>query len=293
MKLAVASGKGGAGKTFLAVSMAWCAPAATSLLDCDVEAPNAALFVRPEQLRTEPVTVPVPELDASRCTACGSCGKICQFHAIATLGRPPLLFPELCHGCGGCMLVCPTGALRETERAVGVVELGERAGRTLVTGRLNVGEAQAPPVIRAVKRHAPAHGHAIIDCPPGAACPLVAALSGCDYVLLVAEPTPFGAHDLAIAAEAVRLLGLPVGVVINRARAHDQLVRRVCEQRRLPVLAEIAQDRTIARACAEGRVAVETMPALRALVEQLWQDVLARAADRPPAAPKGWSHADL
>jgi MinD superfamily P-loop ATPase len=271
--VAVASGKGGTGKTTIAVNLALCAPGPVQVLDCDVEEPNCHLFLKPTITRRESVGVPVPEVDEAKCTACGECGKACAYHAIVSLKTRPLVFPDLCHGCGGCALVCPTGAIREAPRQVGVVEVGARGAIRFAHGRLNVGHPMSPPLIRAVRRLAACEGTVLVDCPPGTSCPVVTAVRGSDYVLLVTEPTPFGLNDLRLAVETVRQLGLPFGVVINRADIGDRRVRDYCTREGIAVLLEVPDDRRIAEACSRGEAVVESLPAYRPYFESLWTDL--------------------
>jgi MinD superfamily P-loop ATPase len=274
MKVAVASGKGGTGKTTVAVSLALAAPGPVRLLDCDVEEPNCHLFLQPQVDRIETVSIPVPEVDEGRCTACGECGRICQYHAIVSLKTKPLVFPELCHGCGGCAKVCPAAAITEVPRRVGEVRIGHRGPVELVLGRLDVGQAMSPPVIRAVKRHIRAGGLSIIDCPPGTSCPVIAALKDTDFVVLVTEPTPFGLHDLGLAVSTVRELGLRCGVVINRSDIGDDRVEEYCRREGLPVLLAIADDRRIAEAYSRGRPVVEAIPPMRETFQRLYEKIL-------------------
>jgi MinD superfamily P-loop ATPase len=275
--VAVASGKGGTGKTTVALALALSAPGPVRLLDCDVEAPNCHLFIKPEVHTREPLGIPTPSVDEAKCNACGECGRICQYHAIVSLKTKPLVFPELCHGCGGCAKVCPTGAITEVEREIGVVETGARDGLQFVQGRLNVGQPLSPPLVRAVKRHASQDGLTIIDCPPGTSCPVIAALRGSDYVLLVTEPTPFGLHDLKLAVETVRQLNIPFGVVINRADAGDSRVADYCRAEGICVLLEIPDDRRIAEAYSRGQTVLEAVPEMRAS----FRNLLAAAARGP------------
>ena len=284
MILGVASGKGGTGKTFVSVNLAAVAAEPVQLLDTDVEEPNCHLFVTPTLRRTVRVTRPVPVVDAARCTGCGDCSRLCQFHAIPLLGPHPVVFKDLCHGCGGCRWVCPVGAIRETGVEIGTVEVADTAFGTLIQGRLDVGQAQSPPLIRAVKREARPDGLTIIDGPPGTACPLAAALKGCDHVLLVAEPTRFGLYDLGLAVETVRQLGVPLDVVINRSRGGVELVRGFCRQQGIEVLAELPESREAAVASARGRLAVNELPELRRAFEALLAAVRRRA--RPPRTRK-------
>jgi MinD superfamily P-loop ATPase len=279
MILAVASGKGGTGKTTLAVNLAVAAarmnPGPVRLLDCDVEEPNCALFVKPEFGDRAPVRIPVPVLDAARCEPCGQCAKICQYHAIAYFGRPPTIFPDLCHGCGGCMLVCPTGALREEGLEIGVVEQGARAGLELVQGRLMVGKPLSPPIIHEVRKRIRPDGLNVLDCPPGNSCPLVATLRGVDFVLLAAEPTRFGVHDMGLVVETLRHLGLPFGVVVNRDVPGERRLTDFCSREGIDILARIPDDRRIAEACSRGEVLVDVLPELGPVFEALWRACVA------------------
>ena len=261
MILAVASGKGGTGKTTVSVNLARSIGSAVQLLDCDVEEPNAHLFLRGRQTGTDVVSIPIPEVDESLCDACGECGRFCRYHAIVSFGSSPLVFPELCHGCGGCTLVCPRGAIREVGRRVGVVETQEVDGMTLVQGRLDIGVAMAPPLIRAVKSRLKNKSTTVIlDAPPGTSCPVIATLRGSDFVLLVTEPTPFGLHDLRLAVDMVRELGIPFGVVVNRMGIGDNRVHVFCREQEIPVLLEIPDDRRIAEAYSRGELVVEALP---------------------------------
>jgi MinD superfamily P-loop ATPase len=274
MILAIASGKGGTGKTTVAVALALSAPGPVKLLDCDVEEPNCHIFLRPNIDRRESVGIPIPVIDESKCTACGECSKICQYHAIVSLKTKPLVFPELCHGCGGCAKVCPTGAITEIEREIGVVETGSSDGVAFVQGELNVGEAMSPPLIRAVKRHSRNGGLTIIDCPPGTSCPVIAAVRGSDYVLLVTEPTPFGLHDLKLAVGTVRQLGLPFGVVLNRVGSGDGRVDEYCRTESIPILLRIPDVRSIAEAYSRGESIFSACPYLRGAFTKLHSDVM-------------------
>lgn len=273
--IAVASGKGGTGKTTVAVNMARVFGAPIQLLDCDVEEPNDHLFLEGSVQIQETVFVPVPEVDESLCDACGECGRFCEYHAIVSFGAKPLVFPELCHGCGGCARVCPQRAISETDRRIGVIETLRSEHITLIQGRLDVGVAMAPPLIRAVKARLQNGMPAILDAPPGTACPVIAAIQGADGVVLVTEPTPFGLHDLKLAVDMVRELGMPLGVVVNRVGIGDDRVHRFCEEQGIPILLEIPDDRRIAEAYSRGELVVEALPKYRAsfsrLIDQLME----------------------
>ena len=275
MRIAIASGKGGTGKTTVAVNLA-CVLAEcgekVQYLDCDVEEPNGHIFLKPQITATESVGIPVPVVDEKKCTGCRKCAEVCQYHAIAVLQKA-LVFPELCHGCGGCTLVCPTGAIREVNRSIGVVETGSAGAVGFVQGRLNVGEPLAPPLIRAVKKRAVTDGVAIMDAPPGTSCPVVTTVRDSDFVLLVTEPTPFGLNDLRLTVEMIRQLGLRYGVVINRADSGDQRVRDYCAMEDIPVLLEIPDDRRVAEAYSRGHMAVRVLPEWQTMLSELWHRI--------------------
>lgn len=286
MRVAVASGKGGTGKTTVAVNLAWCRPQPIQLLDCDVEEPNAHLFLGATPDIAEIVSIPVPLIDPQLCDGCGACSRFCQYRAIAAVAVPPLVFPELCHGCGGCTLICPRKAVSETGRRIGTVAIAHSGHVTLVQGTLDVGAALAPPLIRAVKSHIPSSDDVILDAPPGTSCPVVTTLRGVDAIVMMTEPTPFGLHDLTLAVDMVRPLGIPCGVVINRDGSGDERVTRFCIDTGLPILARIPDDRRIAEAYSAGRIVVDALPEYLPLFHDLWQrlTVWSTAAPRSPHA---------
>lgn len=272
MRIVVASGKGGTGKTTVATNLAHVASLdgrTVAYIDCDVEAPNGHLFLKPDWSVRRPVTRPVPRVDEAKCTHCGRCHEACQFSAIVPLGVTVLVYAELCHGCGGCVLACGNGAISEVPREIGVLEMGWSAGVQFTQGLLNVGEAMSTPLIRQVKVAPPRTDFTVIDAPPGTSCPVIESVRGADYVLLVTEPTPFGLNDLKLAVEMVRVLGLPLGVVVNRADAGTPLVAEYCRDEHIPILAEIPDDRRIAEAYSRGELALSVSPEYQAMFADL------------------------
>lgn len=270
--LAIASGKGGTGKTTVAVNLAWTLAGLgrpVQYLDCDVEEPNGHIFLKPEITGSQAVGILVPVVEPGDCTGCRQCSEVCEYNAIAVIEKA-LVFPELCHGCGGCTLACPSGAIREQERKIGVVETGRSGRVSFVQGRMNIGEPMAPPLIRAVKKKAISEGVAILDAPPGTSCPVVTTVRDSDYIVLVTEPTPFGLHDLTLAVEMIRKLGVRHGVVINRADSGDQRVRDYCATEGISVLAELPDDRRVAEAYSRGEMAVQALPEWQAMFANLW-----------------------
>ncbi|MBU4267978.1 MAG: ATP-binding protein [Acidobacteria bacterium] len=274
MILAIASGKGGTGKTTLAVNLAHAFGRPLQLLDCDVEEPNGQLFLPGDALVEEIVTIPVPQVDESLCDSCGECGRFCAYHAIVSFGAKALVFAEMCHGCGGCAKVCPQKAIREIPKRIGVVEKRKSGDIVLLTGRLDVGQAMAPPLIRAVKECLNQNMPAILDAPPGTSCPVIVTIRGADFVLLVTEPTPFGLHDLKLAVDMVRELRIPFGVVVNRVGSGDDRVHVYCRRENVPILAEIPDDRRIAEAYSRGNLIVEALPEYRDLFADLAKKLL-------------------
>jgi MinD superfamily P-loop ATPase len=266
ISIAVASGKGGTGKTTIATHLAVVLAETgtrTAYADCDVEEPNGHLLLRPTVRATHDVSIPVPEVDEARCTLCGACGNACRYSAIVPLPNKLLTFPKLCHGCGGCTYACPTGAIREVPRVTGAVEEGLAGQVLFLHGKLNVGEAMAPPVIRAVLDAAPSVDTLVIDAPPGTSCPVIASLRKADVVLLVTEPTPFGLNDLKLAVQMVRQLDVPFAVAVNRAGTGDRAVYDYCEHEGVAILLEIQNDRRIAQAYSRGELCTGLIPELR------------------------------
>jgi len=282
MQIAIASGKGGTGKTTVATNLAYVAARSgrsVAYLDCDVEEPNGHLFLKPEIVKRRPVGSLIPRVDPEKCTLCGECGEICQYSAIVRVGKKVLVYPELCHGCGGCSLVCAAGAITEVSRTIGTLETGRAGAIRFAQGVLNVGEAMSPPVIRAVKSTASEADLVIIDAPPGTSCPVIEAVRGADFVILVTEPTPFGFHDLKLAVEMVRALKLPFGVVLNRASLGGRETHSYCTAQRIPVLQEIPDDRKLAEAYSRGVMASEALPEYESMFARLLKSVLAVGSD--------------
>jgi len=282
MKIAIASGKGGTGKTTVATNLAMVASRhgrSVIYLDCDVEEPNGHLFLRPSILRTQMVKKKVPTVDQNRCNHCGKCAEICQYGAIASLPNKTMIFDELCHACGGCQLVCKSLAIRETHRPIGELRFGAVNTMQFRDGTLNIGEAMSPPLIAAVKDADLAADLAIIDSPPGTSCPVIESLSGVDYVILVTEPTPFGLHDLKLAVEMVRALQVPHAVVINRSSDEDRAVHEYCANEEIEVLMELPDDRSVAEAYSRGEMICETIDDYSQRINQLL-DRIERAWNR-------------
>ncbi|MFA5309501.1 MAG: ATP-binding protein [Dehalococcoidales bacterium] len=275
MIISVASGKGGTGKTLVATSLVFSLKDGyrVQLLDCDVEEPNDHIFLKPDITGRESVGIPVPKVDKEKCTYCGKCAEVCAYHAIAVISKNVLVFPHLCHGCGACGYLCPEKAIVEEKKEIGIVETGHAAGVAFVQGRLNVGEAMPTPLIRAVKGLADHAGICIIDVPPGTSCPVVTAVKDSDFCLLVTEPTPFGLNDLMLAVQTVKQLGVPCGVVINRAYADNNDTAEYCLRENLPVLMTIPLDTEIARLYSRGITLAEGMPPWREKFKRLYLEI--------------------
>ncbi len=280
MIISVASGKGGTGKTLVATSLTLALKDTmpVTLLDCDVEEPNAHIYVNARLTCTSPVTIPVPFVNESMCTSCGVCQDVCAFNAIVVLGSAVLTFKELCHGCGACTRFCPVGAITEVPHEIGIVEEGDADGFSFVDGVLTIGQPMAPPIIRNVKRHHGNDGVTIIDASPGTSCPVVEAVSGSDFCLLVTEPTPFGLHDLRLAVETMRELGIPHGAIINRAGIGDTRTEEYCHREGVPLLMTIPFDERIAKSYSRGIPLVEALPEYRQQFLELFQHIRERIA---------------
>jgi len=276
MKIAIASGKGGTGKTTIATNLVVSLSQTeqkVQYLDCDAEEPNGHIFLKPEIEISEDVTVGVPEVDIGKCTGCGKCGQLCQYSAIICLKDKPLVFEQLCHSCGGCMAIYPEGAITEKQRKIGIAEFGKSNGTYFGHGRLDIGAIQTPALIRYVKKRIKNDAVSIIDAPPGTSCPVIEAIKGSDFVLLVAEPTPFGLNDLELAVGMVRQLKIPFAVAINRSDIGDDAVVRYCRQENIEVLIQIPNDRKIAESYSRGVMIVEAMPDYKQKFLKLYEDI--------------------
>ena len=262
MIIAVASGKGGTGKTSVSVSLAKALADSNkkiSLLDCDVEEPNAHLLLECREISRSEFNVKIPSLDLSRCTGCGKCAEICEFNCIAIVKKRAVIFPDICHSCGGCSLVCPEKCITEMDSRSGEILKYSSGEITLIQGILDIGKAMAPPLIREVKKLA-REEIALIDCPPGTSCPMVTAVGGADYVILVTEPTPFGLHDMTLAVETLRKMNMNFGVIINRADSGDDRVEKYCANENIEVIIRIKESIDAARAYSKGIPLYDALP---------------------------------
>ncbi|MHC1629620.1 MAG: nucleotide-binding protein [Methanoculleaceae archaeon] len=279
MKIAVASGKGGTGKSTVALNLAYCASRSETLtlVDCDVEEPNLHLFF-PENRETSVVTRALPVIDPDRCTLCGKCSDFCRYGALVTLPDRVLFMKNLCHSCGGCSIVCTEFAISEKPERIGELWTSTIDDQlTLITGILDEGEANAIPVIAAAKQAAAASEQVIFDAPPGTACPVIETMEACDAVALVTESTPFGLHDLKLAVEVIDQLDIPAGVVINRSDGEDALTVSFCEEAGLPILMTIPFDRRIAEIHNTGGIFSIEMPGWPEQFRRLYADIVALA----------------
>jgi MinD superfamily P-loop ATPase len=251
MIVSIASGKGGTGKTSVAVNLAL-SVGDVQLLDCDVEEPNAHLLLHPDLKKTEPVYTLIPLVNTELCSHCGECSKFCQYNAIFSISEKILVFPELCHSCGGCAVVCPNKAISWEKHRIGALKFGSVGDLDLVYGELEIGKPMAVPVIKAVKSQIREGKDVILDSPPGTSCPFVETVRDSDFCVLVTEPTPFGLHDLKIAVEVLKKIAVPLGVIVNRAGIGDNKVYDYCREENIAILMEIPYQRRIAEFYSKG-----------------------------------------
>lgn len=272
MIISVASGKGGTGKTTIAVNLAL-SLSDVQLLDCDVEEPNCHIFIKPVFKSRNAVFIPVPVVNQNKCDGCGRCQEVCVYNAVVVVNKKVLLFPELCHGCGSCTYFCPHKAIEEEKKEIGVIEIGKNGETQFVHGKLNIGMMMSPPVIRAVKKHINRKKTVIIDAPPGTSCPVITAIKDTDFVILVTEPTPFGLNDLSLAVEVVRKLGISFGVIINRSDLGNKKTDEYCAAENIPVLMRIPFNKKIAEIYSRGDSIVKVLPEYREKFQELYKKI--------------------
>ncbi|MBN2456402.1 MAG: ATP-binding protein [Sedimentisphaerales bacterium] len=276
MIISVASGKGGTGKTTIAVNLAQYIAASgrpVQYLDCDVEEPNGHIFLKPKIDRSQEVTIDVPEVDLKKCIGCGKCGEICQYSAIVCIKESVLTFEQLCHSCGGCMRVCPVDAIKPKPLNIGDIELGKAGNIDFISGKLCIGNVRTPSLIKEVKKHIKQDCLAIVDVPPGTSCPVVEAIRGTDFVLLVTEPTPFGLNDLKLAVDLVRKMNLPFAVAINRYGIGNDDVEKYCIAEKIKIALKLPDDRRIAEAYSTGQMIIDALSEYRKKFSELYKSI--------------------
>jgi MinD superfamily P-loop ATPase len=275
LKVAVASGKGGTGKTTVSTSLAWLASVEGPLtfLDCDVEEPDAHFYLKPAWDSEQEVTVEVPRVDSNCCDGCGRCAEFCRYNALAALKDDVLVFEELCHSCRGCEIICPLDCVSMVPRRLGIIRSGDCGPVSFRQGLLDIGEPMPVPIVKELKDGVPSGSRVIIDCPPGAGCPMIQSITGSDYCVLVTEPSPFGRHDLDIAHQVAAQLGIPHGVVINKSTEHDSLIEEYCAGKGVPVLGKIPYSRESAERCSRGELLAETGPEMEDVFKRILEGV--------------------
>ena len=273
MIVAVTSGKGGTGKTFISTGLALSLDIPLQFLDCDVEEPNAYIFIKPEIKEREVVYLPKPIVEESRCIGCGECSRVCEYNAIAVVKKKVLIFYELCHSCGACSLACPQKAIFEVDTEKGVLERGKKNNIEFWQGQLRVGESSPTPLVKELKRKIKEGGEVIIDTSPGTSCPVVEAVKDSDFSLLVTEPTPFGFHDLDLAVRMCEKLGVKMGVIINRSGEGEERIEEYCKEKKIPILEKIPLKREFAEAYSRGIPLMEVFPEYRERFISLWEKI--------------------
>jgi len=273
--ISIASGKGGTGKTTVAVNLVLAIENGVQLLDCDAEEPNAHIFIRPKITEKKSVFVPMPEVDRAKCNLCGKCTQICAYNAIVIVKGKLLIFPELCHGCGACSYLCPQNAIREVNKEIGYLEVGNKNELDFVHGKLNIGEILVTFVIKEIKKLKNQNKTVIIDCPPGTSCPMITAVKDSDYCILVTEPTPFGLNDLILAVGVLRKLNIPFGVVINRSDLGNKNVENYCQKENIRILAKIPFSKEIAVAYSKGITIIDSLPSYKRLFQEMFDNIVA------------------
>lgn len=271
MNIAVLSGKGGTGKTFVSCNLA-SAIGKSAYIDCDVEEPNGHLFFKPEKVRSRDVCVKLPQIIADKCNQCRKCTDFCHFNALAFIKEKPMLFRGVCHSCGGCKIVCPNHAIVEKDYPIGVIHTGQHQYVTVKSGMMNMGEESGVPIIRELLKNLPCKDN-VIDCPPGSACTVMESIKDADYCVIVAEPSVFGVHNFQMVYELVKILKKPFGVVINKADAQENPMQKLCEKLKLPVLEQIPFDRDIAAQNAAGNIAYETNEKAKEIFDRLYAKI--------------------
>ncbi len=271
MNIAVLSGKGGTGKTFVSCNLA-SAIGKSAYIDCDVEEPNGHLFFKPEKVRSQDVCVKLPQIIADKCNQCRKCTDFCHFNALAFIKEKPMLFRGVCHSCGGCKIVCPNHAIVEKDYPIGVIHTGKHRSVTVRSGMMNMGEESGVPIIRELLKNLPCKDN-VIDCPPGSACTVMESIKDADYCVIVAEPSVFGVHNFQMVYELVKILKKPFGVVINKADGQVNPMQELCEKLKLPVLEQIPFDREIAAQNAAGNIAYETNERAKEIFDRLYSKI--------------------
>ena len=279
IKVAVASGKGGTGKTLISTNLAHLASKTmkVALYDLDVEEPNSHLFLPMDKRVEEPVKMMIPVVDDDKCTYCGICSKVCEYHAIITLAKNVLVFPELCHSCYGCLEMCPTNAISEGFKSIGDIAVSHEGNLNLITGKLKVSESATTALIAKTKQEVMADAQlAIYDSPPGTSCPVIEATKDMDYIVLVSEPTLFGLHDLDLVVKTIRQLNKPFGIIINKYEKNNTIIDDYCRDNSIEILGKVPMDNNIASAYAQGELVCKTVKGTAPLFEKLLNTILAK-----------------